>query len=261
MAHKIGFRTAGFHQIPLEQCLIALAEIGYDGVEICLEHPDSRPESLTPTRCESIAKRAAELGLDIASVSYHADGEDEEARARNQLRAIDITAHFGADILIINAQRSIEGQERDQLDAFGDLLADALLPRAEAAGISLACEPEPGMFVDGSAEMLYLLELLHHPRLGVNLDIGHAFLTDDSLPEAIAVLDRRILHVHFEDMPAGVHQHLVPGDGDMNLPEVIAALDCAGFAGYYTIDLFNIADAPVDWARRACAATKRLLQT
>ena len=259
MRHRIGFRTAGFARVSLDECLQTLAAIGYDGVEICLEHPDTRPENLTPAACADIRSRAADLGLEIASVSYHADFEDEAQRAENQLRAIDLTPHFGTETLIINARKTVAGQAEAQLEQFADLLRETLVPRAEAAGVYLACEPEPGMFVNGTPEMVELMRLVGSPRLGVNLDIGHAFLTDVDLPASITELGDRILHVHFEDMPAGVHQHLVPGDGDMNLVEIVAALDAVGFGGYYAVDLFNIADAPEDWARRAYATMREMV--
>ena len=259
MRHRIGFRTAGFARVSLDDCLRTLANIGYDGVEICFEHPDARPENLTPAAAKGIRQRAADLGLEIASVSYHADFEDEAERAENQLRAIDLTPYFGTDILIINARKTIPGQAEAQLAGFADTLRETLVPRAEAAGVYLACEPEPGMFVNGTPEMLELMRLVGSPRLGVNLDIGHAYLTDADLPASIAELGERILHVHFEDMPAGVHQHLVPGDGDMELDNVVAALDEAGFGGYYTVDLFNIAEAPEDWAWRAYEGTRGMV--
>lgn len=41
---EIGFRTIGFRQWPIEQALEALAQLGFAAVELCLEHPDMRPE-------------------------------------------------------------------------------------------------------------------------------------------------------------------------------------------------------------------------
>ena len=40
MPERIGFRTAGYRNVPIEEAVRAIAEIGYDGVELCLEHPD-----------------------------------------------------------------------------------------------------------------------------------------------------------------------------------------------------------------------------
>ena len=45
----------------------------------------------------------------------------------------------------------------------------------------------------------------------------------------------------------------------MELDNVVAALDEAGFGGYYTVDLFNIAEAPEDWAWRAYEGTRGMV--
>jgi len=36
---KFGFRTAGFSSWSIELTLLKLSELGYNGVELCLEHP------------------------------------------------------------------------------------------------------------------------------------------------------------------------------------------------------------------------------
>jgi sugar phosphate isomerase/epimerase len=128
------------------------------------------------------------------------------------------------------------------------------------AGVALAIEPEPGMFVHGTAEMRRLLAEVDHPALAVNLDIGHAWLTDVDLLQAIRDLAPHLVHLHWEDFPAGVHQHLVPGEGDMPLAEIYRVLQEIHYEGYYTIDLFNIADDPEPVAKASLQATRALLQ-
>ena len=40
MPERIGFRTAGYRRVGIEDALRSIASVGYDGVEVCLEHPD-----------------------------------------------------------------------------------------------------------------------------------------------------------------------------------------------------------------------------
>ena len=240
---KIGFRTAGYREWPLHRAFRSLGQLGYDGVEICLEHPEARPETLTPGQADELAAAARHSGLAIASVSYHGDDDPDELRAQNQRRALSLTRHLGAELLILNAQKAVPGREEKQWQAFRGQL-ETLLEVAQAEGVLIALEPEPGHFLHSSADMVRLLHEMGSPCLKVNLDIGHAFLTDPDVTRTIRTLAASIVHVHIEDMPVGVHQHLVPGEGDIDLPSVHDALRGAGYSGYYTVDLFDIASDP-----------------
>lgn len=257
--NKIGFRTAGFRDWALRPALRALADCGYDGVELCLEHPEMRPESLTPADCARLRELLGEVGLELASVSYHGDREEHQARAANQLRAIAIAHALGADVLILNSEHVVAGHADQQWEEFVGSLRRDLLPAAADAGVRLALEPEPGMFVHGTREMLALLAAVDHPALAVNLDIGHAWLTDDDLPAAIRELTPYLAHLHWEDFPQGEHRHLPPGQGDMPLAQLHDVLRAVGYAGYYTIDLFNITADPVGYAAASLGPTRELL--
>jgi protein FrlC len=257
-APRYGFRTAGYRNRSLQEAFESLAGVGYRGVEICLEHPEARPETMTVASAETLAGLARDAGLEVASVSYHADAEPEEPRSENQLRAVGLTRPLGAEVLILNARKARPGGEQAQWDGLRRTL-EGLLPRAEAEGVTLALEPEPGHFLNSSADMGRLLAEVSHPNLGVNLDVGHAFVTDEDVTESIRSLGSSIVHTHLEGMPAGVHRHLIPGEGDLDLVAVHRALQEIGYRGYYTVDLFDIADDPEGAARRSLEALRRLL--
>jgi sugar phosphate isomerase/epimerase len=123
--------------------------------------------------------------------------------------------------------------------------------KSTQAGVRIAIEPEPLQVVHDSRDMLRLIEEVGSPMLKVNLDVGHAYCTDDSVVESIRQLGPHIVHNHLEDIKDRVHKHLHPGEGDMDLRAVCEALAAVGFCGYYTIDLFSIADDPEGHAVRA----------
>ena len=256
---RIGFRTAGFHQWPLPRALEALADLGYDAVELCLEHPDMRPETLTDAAAAGWARMARDLGLQIASVSYHGDRDEPPTRKENQRRSINLTAAMDCDLLVLNTPR--RNAQPGQWAREMSWIDESLLPEAGAHGARLAFEAEPGQVLDGLNETLRLLSAFPHPLLGVNLDIGHAWLTDDDLLETVRQLAPWLWQVHFEDFPNNEHRHLPPGHGDMPLADVLAALREAAFGGVLVIDLFNIADDPVQWAQVSLETTRELLQT
>ena len=49
----------------------------------------------------------------------------------------------------------------------------------------------------------------------------------------------KIVHCHVENMRAGVHDHLLPQDGDMDLGAYLRALADVGFSGGLALDLYK----------------------
>ncbi len=256
MCDRIGFRTIGYRRFSADAAIHRIAEIGYDGVEICLEHPGLEPEEIDVLRATALATVAAGAGVEIATVSYHGDRDPLPVRWRRALQAIELTGAMGSDTLIINAPRP--GPDAPDLaDQFLTQL-ERQIELAERLGVTLALEPEPGLLVHGNDDMLALIERMDSEHLRVNLDVGHAFLTEPDVPAAIRRLGDLIVAAHIEGMPAGEHRHLVPGEGDLDLPAVLAALDEIGFDGWLTVDLFDIADAPDEAAEASLSRMREL---
>ena len=62
----------------------------------------------------------------------------------------------------------------------------------------------------------------------------------DGLPlAAIRSLKGKVVHCHVENMAAGVHDHLLPHEGDMDLQAYVAALKEIGFTGGLALDLYK----------------------
>lgn len=240
------FRTSGWRLWPHALCLSELRRIGFQAVELCLEHPDVAPRAMRKRRCAEVAE---ELGdLQVSALSFHGKREHSWLKAEYTHMLVDIGArlrHAGVQIDVL----VICGGLRDY-PGLVTLLRD-VCPRAQDAGFVLAVEPEPGTVVHGTADMRRLLDDVDHPALRVNLDVGHSFLTEPDVVADIAAWGPLIAGVHVEGMPAGVHRHLVPGEGDLDLPAALRALQRAGYTRPLTIDLFDIQDDPPQWSDRA----------
>lgn len=254
--YRIGYRTASFGNQGLREAFQALGALGYDSVELCLEREEIDPLGLTAEKAEEVLEAAQRSGLTIHSVSYHGDGQEWAARAERQLAAVKVAPWFGVKTIVVNTPPASADVDAEAVVQDLYTVAEA----AERAGVRVAVEPEPGLVVGTVADALRVVTECPSHSLAVNLDVGHAFLTEPDLPAAIASLRGLLAHTHFEDMPAGEHRHCIPGEGDLDLVDTILALWDAGFRGVLTLDLFGPFDDPLAVAQKALSATRKVLR-
>jgi len=253
---KFGFRTGGFAGWKVESVLEELKKIGFDGAELCLEPADMRPEQFTQKRAKELINFMDQLGIEVASVSYHADFESMDQRLINTFKAIDITGWLGANILIINSERVEQDKKNEQWKSLRDRLIK-LTAHAKEYDVYIAIEPEPLQIIDNTNDMIRMIKEVESLNLRVNLDIGHAYITDPSLIDSIEMLGDAIVHAHIEDIKDKVHNHLEIGQGDIDFVKMHSAFMDIGYNGFYVVDLFRLGDDPSGVATRTISALQK----
>jgi sugar phosphate isomerase/epimerase len=234
-------RTQMMDAYPVTQALERMKELGFNGAEICVEDLGFgiRPELLDRGCLADIAATARSLGLDSWSYSYHADYIRSDEVLDRTVRTIRLTPELGTDLFVFSGGRS---NKRADSSAEWQALVDRtriLVHEAEACGVRLALETEPGFICGTTEQLLCLMDVLGSPALCCNMDIGHSFLCDPDPIASIEALGNRIVHCHLEDMKRGVHDHLLPGRGHMDLRAFIDAIGRTGFAGPAALDLYG----------------------
>ena len=259
-APLLGFRTSGWKSWPLDLCLTELRAIGYRAMEFCLEHPDATPRAMTRERCVEVAGTSTELDLQLSSVSYHGKRDHPALKRQATLRMVEVaerllSAGAPVDVLVVGSALASPqpGLHSERFESVTDLMKE-VCSRAADLGLVVAMEPEPDTVVEGARDMDRLLDRVDHPALRVNLDLAHAHLIDGDPVTSIRHFGPRIAHVHIDDVAGGEHCHLMPGQGDLDIPGSLRALTEVGFTGPLVIDLFDIGDDPPGWARAAFGA-------
>ena len=89
-------------------------------------------------------------------------------------------------------------------------------------------------------------EIADHPRVGVLFDTAHYHVTPTKLSDINGDSVKWIKHVHLDDMPDTpadlAHRdfdRVLPGEGVLDLPGIIWALESNGYGGYSSVELFN----------------------
>lgn len=242
MSRKTGFRTAGLRRIPLRRALEGIAETGYDAVEFCLEHPGASPGGIDWARS---------LGLSVSAVSYHGKKDPPEERLRQGRRAVELAAASGIPVVVLGSPLCGEDAFRRE--------AEELYGLCREAGLRPAWETEPGTVLASLGEFGRIIVPLGSTA-GINLDAGHLHLDGDCTAEELERLAGRIHHVHVEGMRRSRHRHLVPGEGDLDWPGLLSGLEAAGYGGPLTVDLFELPEDWMAYAKRANIELRRIME-
>ncbi|MFE7243301.1 TIM barrel protein [Streptomyces sp. NPDC057580] len=137
-----------------------------------------------------------------------------------------------------------------------------VLETARRIGVPLGVEPEPGMLVETIADWRALHQALGPPEgFGITLDIGHCRCNEpDPVPACVTSVAEYLVNVQIDDMRRGTHEHLEFGEGEIDFPPVLRALDDAGYRGLVTVELPRHAHAAPDVAVRSIGFLHRAEQ-
>lgn len=254
---KFGFRTHGFYKWGMRRTCEALAEIGYDGVDITFEHPDANPIRLSdPKEAAAVRKMVSDAGLELIAVSYHA-GCDVPTISHT----MDVALELGTNLVIISGDPTpstgLEAEWPHTVER-----VRKLTELAEPIGITLAMRPDfvPGYTVASSADFERLAKEVDSPALKLSFDVNHAAKSDDDYLAWMRRLGEYIVVVHLSDIRNRVHRHLVPGQGELDWAAIKATLDEIGYRGYYVpaFAIWDDLDYPDVSARDSLLALERL---
>lgn len=256
----LGYNTNGLAHHELLAAVTLLADIGYQGVAITLDHTALNPyNDDTVHQCGRVAELLAARGLRCVietGARFLLDPRTKHeptlvtgnpaGRSRRidfLCRAVDIARLLKADCVSLWSGVVRDGAgDREAFSRLVDSLTN-VLTYAERRGVDLAFEPEPGMLVDTMSRYADLLDELAKicvdlTRLRLTIDIGHLHcLGEVPIADQIRCWVPRLANVHVEDMRRGVHEHLMFGEGEIDFQPVFAALGEIGYSGLIGVEL------------------------
>lgn len=251
---KLGYNTNGLAHHDPEEAIALLEETGYEAIGLTLDHGWLSPRGADPERAlENMRRWLSRAGL-IAVVEtgarflldprrkhwppLTAPADVAAPRLRFLEYALRVAAGLGSPCVSIWSGGALPGDSPQQsLDALAGNL-EPVLGLAEQLQIDLGFEPEPGMFVDTLGGFERLRQWIDHPRLKLTLDVGHLYCQGEvPLADYIHRYAPWTVNVHIEDMRAGVHDHLMFGEGEIRFPPVVEALRSSGYRGPVCVEL------------------------
>ena len=248
----LGYHTNSLQNHRFDDALTLLHRHGYQAVAITPDTCHLDPESTSDADLTAIAQRLVELGLTPIM----------ETGARFLLDPS--TKHEPTLMTRDPARRAQRVAFYRRVAAMGKLLGAKVVsfwagidrapgPDSEAwmlEGIAATCaairehglvpsiEPEPGMALETFADYERIRTALGAGAPQLTLDIGHLYAVWEGDPaEIITRAAPFMAQVHLEDHRRGVHEHLLPGDGEVDFEGVLKALRESGYGGSVCFEL------------------------
>ena len=250
---RYAYNTNGAANHRLDDALVLIAEAGYDGVALTLDHHHHDPFAPDFTsRNAQLAGRLRELNLGLVietGARYLLDPRQKHeptllapsaaGRARRiefLTRCLDVCAACQGETVSFWA--GVPQPSVAPAQAWNWLLEGVRQVEAAARerGIIASLEPEPGMLVETVDDYRRVQAAV--PSLRLALDTGHLLVTGEREPAAaVHEFAPQLGTVALEDMRRGVHEHLPFGEGDMDVPAVLQALHAIRFPGLVSVEL------------------------
>jgi sugar phosphate isomerase/epimerase len=280
---RLAYNTNGLANHDLLDAIKLLADIGYSGISITLDHGalnpyDDRLGAQLAEVANALEKQhlgcAIETGARFLLDPLHKHeptlvSPEPAARARRidfLNRAISIASQLNADS--VSLWSGVVHDGAGEAEAFLRLVESlpGVLEEAERRKVDLAFEPEPGMLIDTVDRYNELLDRLADrsvdvSRLGLTIDVGHLHCQGElPIADKIRTSKNRLKNVHIEDMRACVHEHLQFGEGEIDFRPVIAALAEIRYDGLLSVELSRHGHEGPQAARHAYNFLRPLIQ-
>ena len=253
MSLRYAYNTNGTVHHRLSEAVALIADSGYDGVALTLDHhyldpmtegwqrrTEALSRDLAGRRMGSVIETGARFLLDPRAchqpTMLSASADARALRIGFLKRALEIGAMLGSETMSFWSGRLRPGQNRAEAMGWLREGVSQVLEHADRAGVVAAMEPEPELLIETLDDFRDFSE--SYPRLGLALDLGHVMVTGERVPQAaVPEFRERIATISLEDMRRGKHVHLAFGEGDMDIPACLDALEAIEFRRLVCVEL------------------------
>lgn len=165
-------------------------------------------------------------------------------------RSVEVATRLDCPTLFV-----LTGDERDDIsrERQRELITEGLAaaaPTAESAGVTLVLEPlntavdHPGYFLESAEEGFDIVRAVDSPAVELLYDIYHQQVSEGNIIETVTANVEEIGHIHVADVPGRYE----PGTGELNYPNVVEAIEDAGYSDYFGFE-FRAKDDPDEAVR------------
>lgn len=261
----LAYSSNGFTERSLIEALQIISTLGYQGVELLGDRPHWTWKSSNRQSAIEIKRWLNDLNLKVSNVNgntamyfwpswlpetifepslSHCESKVRQQRLDATFALMDWAKEVGAPRVSVTSGRCPGMSSPDLERNYFIESIQQLCEHADQLDIQVSIEYEPGLLIERWTELRDVIDYVGHPRLGANLDLGHARCAGEDPLKAIRGLKDKIWNIHIEDILGQKHYHLIPGEGDMPLGVYLNELHQIGYTEMLTVELYTYANHP-----------------
>lgn len=209
------------------------------------------------THIEGMRNKAEQLGMTFNQChsfmyNYFENSDHTKYLSSFEERVMDACKILGIARIVYHPVAPPQFRETKDVNACKEANSTYLRTVAEKAamrGIEIAIE---NMFVsnqkDGTPfwrycskpeELVDLVDTIDMENVCICMDVGHAHIMAENLPDTISYYGKRLKALHISDNDGYSDQHLMPFLGTIDWTSVMKALYEVGYAGEFTYEIHN----------------------
>lgn len=268
---KISFFTNSLHRWPIEKSFEVASKFGYDGIEIWGGRPHAYAPDMRPEDIQKIKDLSAKYNLPIVSFEPEMacllwrDQRWIDESMEYFRQCIDFCKAIGCPYMVMAAlQCSYEYSTDEDWAQFIKYMKELAAYSESVDGVTMILEtvtPWEGNILIRSDDTVRALKEINSPKVKAMLDLAAPLTVGEPSSNYFEKLSKDLVHVHLVDCKKDVEDHLILGDGELPVEEVLSMLDSYGYDGYCSVELFDeYRTEPILFNQRAIRAIRQALE-
>lgn len=268
---KISFFTNSLHRWPIEKSFEVASKFGYDGIEIWGGRPHAYAPDMRPEDIQKIKDLSAKYNLPIVSFEPEMacllwrDQRWIDESMEYFRQCIDFCKAISCPYMVMAAlQCSYEYSTDEDWAQFIKYMKELAAYSESVDGVTMILEtvtPWEGNILIRSDDTVRALKEINSPKVKAMLDLAAPLTVGEPSSNYFEKLGKDLVHVHLVDCKKDVEDHLILGDGELPVEEVLSMLDSYGYDGYCSVELFDeYRTEPILFNQRAIRAIRQSLE-
>ena len=270
---KVGMFTSGYQRNPLEHCFMDAKEYGYDYIELWGGRPHAYAPDLKAGDINEVRRLIEKYEMPVLGYTpehnaypynYMIGSEAQRRDAVDYLKlSLEMAKEMGAEFVLTSPANGGYLATYDQLWSRLEKNIQELGDYAAKLEIKLVVEaltPYESNFFTRANDLVELFRRVANPYVVGMCDIVPPFVQHESIMAYFDKLGNKMDHMHIIDGENGSDTHLIPGEGNIPIKEMLYEMKRIGYDKTATLELVtNYINEPRFYAKRAIDNMRELM--
>lgn len=270
---KVGMFTSGYQRNPLEHCFMDAKEYGYDYIELWGGRPHAYATDLKAGDINEVRRLIEKYEMPVLGYTpehnaypynYMIGSEAQRRDAIDYLKlSLEMAKEMGAEFVLTSPANGGYLATYDQLWSRLEKNIQELGDYAAKLEIKLVVEaltPYESNFFTRANDLVELFRRVDNPYVVGMCDIVPPFVQHESIMAYFDKLGNKMDHMHIIDGENGSDTHLIPGEGNIPIKEMLYEMKRIGYDKTATLELVtNYINEPRFYAKRAIDNMRELM--